>query len=112
MKNISLWMHTWCEVRNFASQKFRLTPGPEVFQIWESDSSSDCDCNRGNRKSPMVLLQKWPRRLLLCRNWKVTPVQRPLFKNILTPVRIHRKTQNSAGDDSGSVATSVYISDS
>jgi len=26
MHNITLFMHTWCEVRNFASQKFRLTP--------------------------------------------------------------------------------------
>jgi len=26
MQNITLCMVTWCEVRNFASQKFRLTP--------------------------------------------------------------------------------------
>jgi len=26
MQNITLCMRTWCEVRNFASQKFRLTP--------------------------------------------------------------------------------------
>jgi len=26
MKNISLCMHTWCKLRNFASMKFRLTP--------------------------------------------------------------------------------------
>jgi len=27
MQNITLCMRTWCEVRNFASQKFRLIPG-------------------------------------------------------------------------------------
>jgi len=35
---IALCMRTWCEVRNFASQKFRLTPGPRIFQFWESKS--------------------------------------------------------------------------
>jgi len=35
---VALCMRTWCEVRNFASQKFRLTPGPRIFQFWESKS--------------------------------------------------------------------------
>jgi len=34
-------MGTWREVRNFASQKFRLTSGAKFLQIWESDSGSD-----------------------------------------------------------------------
>jgi len=28
MSNITLCIRTWREVRNFASQEFRLTPGP------------------------------------------------------------------------------------
>jgi len=40
MQNITLFMCTWHEARNIASQKFHLTlgPGPINFQIWESDS--------------------------------------------------------------------------
>ena len=48
-------------------------PGPEIFQIWEYDSCSDSGYNWGNRKLPMVSLHKWPPRLLLLPNWKVTP---------------------------------------
>jgi len=36
MQNVTLCMRTWCEVRNFSSQKFRLTPDrkqPTVFDI-------------------------------------------------------------------------------
>jgi len=29
MQNIALCVLAWCEVRNFASQKFRLTPSPK-----------------------------------------------------------------------------------
>jgi len=29
MHNITLYMRIWGEVRNFASQKFRLTPDPK-----------------------------------------------------------------------------------
>ena len=40
---------------------FNPGPDPEIFHIWESDSCSDSGYSRGNRKLPMVLLQKWPR---------------------------------------------------
>ena len=32
MNNITLCMSTWCEVRNFASHQFRLTPDPIQIQ--------------------------------------------------------------------------------
>ena len=42
MQNVTLCMRTWYEVRNFASQKFRLTPAQPVLptgiyknQIWK-----------------------------------------------------------------------------
>ena len=48
-------------------QKF-LNPcaGPAIFQIWESDSCSDSGYNHpSNRNLTMLLLMKWPHRLLL-----------------------------------------------
>jgi len=55
---IGLRMRRWPEVRNLATQKFRVTPGPPIFQIWESDSSSDYGCShRSNRNFPMFLLK-------------------------------------------------------
>jgi len=40
--------------------------GPACFQIWESESCSDSCCHhRSNRNSHMLLLIKWPHRLLL-----------------------------------------------
>jgi len=35
--------------------------GPEIFQIWKSDSCSDSGYNhQSNRDLPMFLLKKWP----------------------------------------------------
>ena len=46
-----------------------LGPGQKLFQIWESDCSSDSSNRRCNRKSAMFLLKQWrlykPCRLLL-----------------------------------------------
>ena len=41
--------------------------------------------HRSNQSLPMFLLKKWPRRLLYCRNWKVTANQGPFFNKFLTP---------------------------
>jgi len=41
MWNIALCMRTWCEVRNFASQKFCLTP--ELEQEWEFQFLQESD---------------------------------------------------------------------
>ena len=55
------------------SQKFRLTPGPGNFKIWESASCSDSCCHRPNRNLPMFLLRKWPCRPLLLPKLKSDP---------------------------------------
>jgi len=47
-----------------------LNPGPTIFQIWKSDSSSDSDYNhRSSRNLPLFLLKKGPQRLLLLPKW-------------------------------------------
>ena len=44
-----------------------LNPGAEIFQLWESDSCSDSGYHWSNREcTHVLLLRKWPRRLLLC----------------------------------------------
>ena len=77
-----------------------LNPGPEIFQICESDSCSNSSCNhRSNRILPMFLLKKWQHRLLLLPKLKVTPDTGPVFPKLLTPGP--KKTQNPTGVDSG-----------
>jgi len=51
MKNITVCMCTWCEVRNVASQKFRLGQGPVFVQ--NSDSGSCSSKNPRLRWSPL-----------------------------------------------------------
>ena len=84
-----------------------LNPDPGIYLIWEFDSCSDSGYNRGNRKIPMVLLQKWPRRILLQPKLKSDSISGPGFSKIFDP-GFERKTQNPAGVDSGSVAISAY----
>jgi len=52
-----------------------FNPGPEFFQIWESDSCSDSGYHRSNRNLPIPkfthILLKWPRRLLLLLKLKI-----------------------------------------
>jgi len=53
-----------------------LKPGPDpvpaIFQIWESDSCSDSDCNhRSNRNLPVFSLKNYHTDSCYCRNWKV-----------------------------------------
>jgi len=100
MKNIALCMRTWHEVRNFASQKFCLTPGPAFYQIWESDSCSDSGySHRTNRNLSMFLLNKWPCRLLLLPKLKSDSGSG--FSQIFdSGSGSDRKTQNPAGVDS------------
>ena len=83
-----------------------FNPGPEIFQNWESDSGY-YRCNPG---SPLFLLQKWPRRLLLLP--KLKSDSGTVFSRIFDfGFGSERKTQNPAGvDDSGSVATSAVSS--
>jgi len=96
-------MRTWCEDRNFASQKFRLTHGPVILQIWESDSCSDSGYNhRSNCNLPMFLPKKWPHRLLLLPKWKSDSGSGSGFSQIFdSGSGSERKTQNSAGINSG-----------
>jgi len=42
-----------------------LNSGPEMFQIWQSDTCSDSGYYRSIRNVPMFLLEKWPHRILL-----------------------------------------------
>jgi len=78
-----------------------LDPGPNIYQIWESDSCSDSGYNhRSNRNSPMFLLQKWPHRLLPLPKLKRDSGSRFCFSQIFNS-RSERKTQNPAGVDSG-----------
>jgi len=91
-------MRRWCEDRNFASQKFRLTPGTAIFQILKSDSCSDSACNHpSNRNLPMFLLKKWPQRLLQLPKMKNYSVSASGFSQI----KKKKKTQYPAGADSG-----------
>ena len=55
MKNISLCMHTWCEVRNFASQKFRLTPALPIVlaEILNFKLYAELDNVWGNKMCPV-----------------------------------------------------------
>jgi len=61
--------HCSAEVAGVTFSDSDSAPVPKflaILQIWESDSRSDYDCNQqSNRNSPMFLLKKWPRRLLL-----------------------------------------------
>ena len=76
-------------------------PGPEIFQIWESDSCSDSDYNhRSNRNLPLFSLKKEPQRLLLLPKWKSDSGSRSGFSQIFGSGS-ERKTQNPAGVDSG-----------
>jgi len=62
-----------------------LNQGPAIFQIWESDSCSDCGCNhRFNRNLPMFDLKNDHTHSCYCRNWKVTPDPGPVFAKFLT----------------------------
>jgi len=62
-----------------------LNPGLAIFQIWESDSCSDCGCNhRFNRNLPMFDLKNDHTHSCYCRNWKVTPDPGPFFPKFLT----------------------------
>jgi len=75
-----------------------LNPGLAIFQIWESDSGYN---HHSNRNLPMFLLKKWPHRLLP--KWKSDSGSG--FSQI-SDSGSERKTQNPAGVDSGSGATS------
>ena len=76
-----------------------LNPGPEIFQIWESDSRSDFGYNhRSNRNSPMLFPMKWPHRFLLLPKLKIDSGSRSCFSQILDSGS-ERKTQNPAGVD-------------
>jgi len=96
------------QVRNFAWHRshfsdsdsasvpkfFSLDPGPAIFQIWESGYCLH-SFNRRNRKLPMVLLQQWPRRLLLLLKLKIDSGSRSVFsKNLYSGSRSERKMQN------------------
>jgi len=78
-------------------------PGPAIFQIWESDSSSDSGCNhQSNRNLPMFLLKKCQHRLLLLPKFKSGSGSG--FSQIYdsgSGSGSERKTQNPAGVDSG-----------
>ena len=90
-------MRTSCEVRNFASQKFRLKPGPAIFQIWESDYFSDSDySHRSNRDLPIFLLKKLPHRLLLLPKLKSNSGSGSSFSQVFDSGS-EKKTQNPAG---------------
>ena len=47
------------------SKMFESGSVTQILKLWESDSCSESGYHWGNRKLPMVLLQKWPRILLL-----------------------------------------------
>jgi len=40
-------MRTWCEVRNYASQKFRLTPESKTFEKLDPDPESHFNFGSG-----------------------------------------------------------------
>jgi len=81
-----------------------------IFQIWESESCSDCGCNhRFNRNLPMFFLKKWPHRLLLLPKLKSDSWSGSGFSQIFDywpGSGSERKTQNPARVDSGSGLTS------
>ena len=88
-----------------------VDPGPEIFQIWESGSCSDSGYHRSNRHLPMFLHEKRSHRLLLLPELKSGSGSGFILSQIFDSWS-ERKTQNPAGVDSGSVATSEkYHSD-
>jgi len=73
-------------------------PGPEIFQIWESDPCSDSGYNhRSNHNLPMFLLKKRPHRLLLLPKLKSDCGSGSRFSKIVdSGPGSERKTQNPA----------------
>ena len=101
MYSITLCVRTWREVRNFASQKFRLTLG--IPQSWESFCSDFGYNHRSNRNLPMFLPKKWPHRLLLLPKLKSDSGSGSDLSQIFdsgSQSGSERKTQNPAGVDS------------
>jgi len=94
--NITLCMRTWCEIRNFASQKFPLTPVVSICPSWLkllSDASIYLN-------TLFFLKKNHHADTCNCRNWKVTPDQIPFFlQNFDSGSGSERKTQNLAGVD-------------
>ena len=78
--------------------------GPDILNIWESDSCSDFgDNDRSNPNLPMFLPKKWPHRLLVLPKWKSDSGSGSGLKkkyDSLSGSGSERKTQNPAGADS------------
>jgi len=65
---------------------FNPNPGPEIFQMWESDScSGSCYNHRSNRNLPRFLLKKWLHTLLPLPKLKSDSDPGPPFHKFLTP---------------------------
>jgi len=57
-------------------------PDTEIFQIWESYSSSDSSYHRSNRNLPVLYLRNDHADSYYCQNWEVDPG--PVFNNFFT----------------------------
>ena len=70
--------------------------GPDILNIWESDSCSDFgDNDRSNPNLPMFLPKKWPHRLLVLPKWKSDSGSGSGLKKIWLFVRIRVRKKNA-----------------